>query len=179
MKQKLFTFFLALVASASTIYASDTAVDGIWYDFDSSTKTASVTYQGSSSGSYSKEYAGSVTIPETVIYNGTTYSVTSIGGFAFNNCSSLTSITIPNSVTSIGSSAFSNCSSLTSVTIPNSVTSIGSSAFSKCSSLTSITIPNSVTSIGIYAFGYCSSLTSVVWNAENCADVPSLFYGSS
>ena len=88
-------------------------------------------------------------------------SITSIGYYAFSSCSSLTSITIPNSVTSIGGSAFSDCSSLTSINIPNSVTSIGGGAFSSCSSLTSITIPNSVTSIGDVAFYYCSSLTSV------------------
>ena len=88
-------------------------------------------------------------------------SVTSIGGWAFQSCSSLTSVTIPNSVTSIGEYAFSDCSSLTSVTIPNSVTSIGECAFYGCTSLTSITIPNSVTSIGMYAFSDCSSLTSV------------------
>ena len=76
------------------------------------------------------------TIPETVTYNGTIYSVTSIGDQAFDNCSSLTSITIPNSVTSIGYAAFRNCYSLTSVTIPNSVTSIGSSAFNGCDALT-------------------------------------------
>ena len=83
-------------------------------------------------------------------YNG--IKVTSIGDRAFSNCSSLTSVTIPDGVTSIGSSAFSSCYSLTSVTIPDSVTSIGSYAFSGCSSLTSITIPNSVTSIGGSAF---------------------------
>ena len=80
---------------------------------------------------------------------------------AFEDCSSLTSITIPNSVTSIGRAAFSNCSKLTSITIPNSVTSIGDEAFDECSSLTSITIPNSVTSIGYRAFKDCSSLTSI------------------
>ena len=88
-------------------------------------------------------------------------SVTSIGYYAFSNCSGLTSITIPNSVTSIGYNAFSGCSSLTSVTIGNSVTSIGNYAFSGCSSLTSVTIGNSVTSIGEYAFYNCSSLTSI------------------
>ena len=88
-------------------------------------------------------------------------SVTSIGGSAFERCSSLTSINIPNSVTSIGRSAFENCSSLTSINIPNSVTSIGRSAFENCSSLTSINIPNSVTSIGLSAFENCSSLTSI------------------
>ena len=84
-----------------------------------------------------------------------------IADYAFEYCSSLTSITIPNSVTSIGSSAFSSCTSLTSITIPSSVTSIGDRAFYSCSSLTSIIIPNSVTSIGNGAFRYCSSLTSI------------------
>ena len=79
-------------------------------------------------------------------------SITEIGKHAFNGCNRLTSITIPNSVTSIGSSAFSNCDSLTSVTIPNSVTSIGNDAFYSCDGLTSVTIPDSVTSIGKYAF---------------------------
>ena len=107
------------------------------------------------------KYSGDITIPSSVTYNGITYAVTGIGYQAFDNCSSLTSVTIPSSVTSIGSDAFSFCSSLTSVTIPSSVTSIGVHAFSGCSSLTSVTIPNSVTSIGGGAFSHCSSLTSV------------------
>ena len=109
-----------------------------------------------------------------------------IPGYAFSNCSSLTSITIGNNVTSIGAYAFSYCSSLTSITIPGSVTSIGDSAFSYCSSLTSITIPGSVTSIGDYAFSYCSSLTSItipgsVTSIDNfafydCSSLTSVFY---
>ena len=75
---------------------------------------------------------------------------------------------IPNSVTSIGEFAFSDCSGLTSVAIPNSVTSIGESAFARCSGLTSVTIPNSVTSIGSWTFYGCSGLTSVTFNAEKC-----------
>jgi hypothetical protein len=100
---------------------------------------------------------GAVTIPST--NNG--LPVTSIGFGAFQYCTSLTSVTIPNSVTSIGNVAFYGCNSLTSVTIPNSVTSIGTQAFSYCSSLTSVTIGNSVTSIGEGAFDSCTRLTSV------------------
>ena len=66
-------------------------------------------------------------------------SVTSIGNYAFQGCSSLTSVTIPDSVTTIGEYAFCNCDSLTSVTIGNSVTTIGEQAFNDCFSLTSIT----------------------------------------
>ena len=104
---------------------------------------------------------GDVVIPSSLEYNGTTYSVTSIGSSAFSYCSGLTSVTIPNSVTFIGSSAFRECSGLTSVSIPNSVTSIGNSAFYYCIGLTSVNIPNSVTSIENWAFSYCSGLTSV------------------
>ena len=134
--------FLALIVSTSAIYASDTQVDSIWYDFDSSTLTASVTYQGSTSNSYNGEYSGSVIIPETVTYNGATYSVTSIGDRAFVNCSSLTSVTIPNSVTSIGYRAFINCSSLTSVTCEaENPPTVGSDAFSNVSKSIPVYVP--------------------------------------
>ena len=111
-------------------------------------------------------------------------SVTTIGEYAFSNCSSLTSVTIPNSVTTIKEYAFSNCSSLTSVTIPNSVTTIGDNAFNGCSSLTSVTIPNSVTTIGGWAFSDCSSITSVTipnsvttireYTFDNCSSLTSV-----
>ena len=88
-------------------------------------------------------------------------TVTSIGQYAFEYCSGLTSITIPNSVTSIGEWAFFICKSLSSVIIPNSVTSIGAFAFSGCYSLYSITIPSSVKTIEEYTFSECGSLRSV------------------
>ena len=107
------------------------------------------------------EYFGSIEIPSSVIYNGNTYSVTSIGDNAFNFAYDLTSITIPNSITSIGNDVFSYCYSLTSITIPNSVTSIGSNVFEGCSGLTSIIISNSISSINDFAFAYCDGLTSI------------------
>ena len=87
--------------------------------------------------------------------------VKTIGDYAFRYCTGLTSIEIPDSVTSIGSYAFRGCTGLTSITIHDSVTSIGSCAFQGCTGLTNISIPDSVTSIDSYAFSYCTGLTSI------------------
>ena len=113
-------------------------------------------------------FTGLTAIGSNAFYHCTSLSsitipntVTSIGDFAFSQCTGLTSLTIPNSVTSIGDNAFSGCTCLTSLTIPNSVTSIGEAAFANCEGLTSLTIGNSVTSIGRFAFFCCSSVTSL------------------
>ena len=89
-------------------------------------------------------------------------SVTSIGNYAFYNCSSLSSIVIPDGVTSIGNYAFASCYNLSSIVIPDGVTSIGNYAFQYCNILSSIVIPDGVTSIGNYAFNYCYNLSSIV-----------------
>ncbi len=98
-------------------------------------------------------------------------SVTSIGRFAFCNCSGLTSISIPKYVTSIGDNAFSSCSELKSVTIPNNVETIGSSAFANCSEMQSVTIGSNVKSIGTNAFYGCGSLTDLYCKAIIVPDV--------
>jgi len=105
--------------------------------------------------------SGEIVIPATVTTDFVTYSVTSIGNNAFQNCTGLTSVSIPNSVTNIGNFAFVACYNLTSVTISNSVTNIGNHAFRSCTNLTAVTIPNSVTNIGNNAFQNCTGVTSV------------------
>ena len=183
---------VVLFLSSIPISAHDFEVDGIYYKIiDKWGRTVKVTYQGNSFTEYSNEYTGSVTLPSIVTYNDVTYSVTSIGDYAFRSCTGLTSVTIPNSVTEIGYYAFGSCTGLTSITIgnsvnsigeyafnccssllsiiiPNSVTSIGDGAFCGCTGLTSVTIPNSVTEIGYYAFGSCTGLTSItIGNSVN------------
>ena len=156
MKRNLLLILVALLPMVASAY--DAKIDGIYYNF--SGNEATVTYQ-KQNYPHTSDYSDSVVIPESVTYEGKTYSVTSIGDYAFQYCTGVTSVTIPNSVTSIGDYAFHYCSGLTSITIPNSVLSIGEKAFSGCSGLTSVAIPNSVTSIGISAFDGCNSLTSV------------------
>ena len=144
-------------------FAEDAVIDGIKYSLNDKTSEAKVVpnYYNENIFDSQKKYSGDITIPETVDYAGKTYSVTSIGEYAFYNCKDLTSVNIPNSVTAIESSAFESCSSLASITIPNSVTTIGDEVFSGCTGLTSVTIPNSVTTIGDEVFISCTGLTSV------------------
>ena len=175
IRSALLLILLLFSSFSALALAYGCKVDGIYYDITPANRTASVTRVS---------YSGGVIIPETIAFDGTTYSVTSIGDGAFANHSGLTSVTIPNSVTSIGNYAFFNCSGLTSVTIPNSVTTIGEfafaycsgltsvifnaekctkmiSAFSDCTNLTSLTIGDKVTIIPNFAFPHCSKLTSV------------------
>ena len=155
---KEFCILALLLSVALSGYAYSFSVDGVYYSENSDGKTVYVTYKTTSYNSYS----GSVVIPSTVTYSGTTYSVTSIGSYAFRGCSGLTSVTIPNSVTSIGMEAFEYCSGLTSVNIPNSVTSIGWDAFNSCSSLKTVVFGSGLKEIGSNAFYNCS-LAKTFW----------------
>jgi hypothetical protein len=156
--KKLILLFAALCITAS-IWAYDFTVNGIYYNITASTSpyTAAVTIATDNANSYS----GSVTIPSLVTSGGISYSVSSIGDYAFAKSTGLTSVTIPSSVISIGSYAFYSCSGLTSVTIPTSVTSIKPWAFLSCYGLSDVTIPASVDSIGDGAFWGCIDLETV------------------
>ena len=144
MKTKLFSLLVALSA-ISNLFAYNFKYGDLYYS-TTSNSTVSVIWQ---KGYSVDNYKGliSATIPDAVTYKGTTYMVTSISHRAFLNCTSLTSITIPNSVTSIGECAFDGCKGLTSITIPNGVTSIEGGVFNSC-----------------------KGITTVVWNAKFCND---------
>ena len=172
-------------------------VDGIYYNFDHSTLTASVTNIGYGQDfPASDSYSGSITIPSTVVFDGTSYIVTSIGysNFghgAFESNGGLTSVTIPNSVTSIGERAFSGCTGLNKAEFA-SVESLCNMSFGNYESnplcyahhlyingkeVTDLAIPNSVTSIGSSAFSGCSGLTSVTIPNSVTSIGEDAFYG--
>ncbi|MBR5644798.1 MAG: leucine-rich repeat domain-containing protein [Salinivirgaceae bacterium] len=176
--------FSAVCSSGQTLY----------YKIKSETEVE-VTYPKKSGADYYSGYtkpSGNMVIPDAVTNpesKGTTYTVTSIGGSAFESCIGLTEVVIPYSVTSIGPQAIRDCSGLTSVIIGNSVKSIGSQAFFRCSNLISATIPNSVTSIDNSAFAECSGLTSVTignsvtsigdYAFQNCSGLTSVTISNS
>ena len=164
MRKKLFTFLLSIVASVGAMLSQNVQIGDLYYDLNDFDQTASVV--GSSKTS------GDLIIPASVTYNDVEYTVLSIEDGAFEEYSSLTSVTIGNSVTVIGYRSFWGCTGLTSIEIPNSVTWIGSAAFQECRSLISVTIPNSVTYIGGGAFDgilnvdYSGTATGSPWGAR-------------
>ena len=186
MKKLLLSLISLLLAFNAIAQSYDFTEGGLGYKVTSSTPPEI------SVGKIDNEITGLVTIPATVEYGGTTYTVTSIRDDAFEHTTGLTSISIPNSITSIGERAFYYCTELTSVYIPNTIkvlgnnafqycsnlesisfeensnlTNIGDYAFQHCSSLSSITIPKNVTRLGSYAFGSCGALTTVVFEENS------------
>ncbi len=191
---KMKTKLMMMVAAVAVVFGAwaDTAtVGGYTWTYRINGDTAEI-YGSRNSGSYygytpcvSPKPTGAVTIPSTL--GGK--PVTSIGDYAFYECSGLTSVTIPSSVTSLGDGAFEGCSGLKRLSIPTSVKSVGLHAFYDCWSLTSVTIPASVTSMGSGAFLRCIGLTNVtidegatrIWDCmfQDCSGLMSVTIPSS
>ena len=182
--RKLFSLFVALLATTA-LWAYSFQSGDLYYKITSDSEPYAVEVTHNNYETYN---FNTIDIPETIVYEGITYSVTGIGEEAFNS-SSLASIVIPNSITYIGERAF-YMSQLTSVQIPNSVIRInygafelcgalesiklgeninfiGAGAFAECHNLTSIEIPKNVETIGNYVFYLCGNLTSISVDAQN------------
>ncbi len=164
MRKLLFLFFLTILPLAAS--ADDVLIDGIWYSLSSSNGVNTACIKD-----VPDDCTGDIVIPESVTYKEVTYSVTSIENYAFDYCSSLTSVTIPNSVTSIGYGVFRDCCSLISINVvegnikydsrENCNAIIETSSNSLIAGCKYSKIPNSVTCIGNEAFEFCSGLTSI------------------
>lgn len=176
MKKQLL-LLLVLILLPMVARANEVEIDGIYYNLITKANSAEVIKPKDKSN-------GSVVIPESILFEGVSYTVTALDKYSFYACGFLTSITLPNtlkdirefafygcrnltdvklsnSLTHIGEAAFMQCYALTTITIPNSVTKIDSYIFRECTNLKTITIPNSVTFIGGAAFDGCTSLTSI------------------
>jgi len=172
-KQVFFIVMMLLLPLVASAY--DAQVGGIYYDFNTSNGTATVTYYAFFSEDNASVYSGDVVIPDKVIYNGVTYKVTAIGGAAFAYCTYLTSVTIPSSITIMNANAFMGCYGLTAVYISdleawlNISFNYGDSTplyrahhlFLNGTEIKEVVIPSSMTKINDYVFYGCSGLTSV------------------
>ena len=141
----------------------DFVLDGVYYKItDSTNKTVAVVRALNEQNFNSTDYVGTVDIPSTVNYGGSTYTVTRIDDYAFYYNKQLREVYLPQTVTTIGERAFYGCESLAVLAFSEGLTEIGPYSISLCRSLTSLTLPETLNSIGEYAFYSCSGLTQVI-----------------
>lgn len=154
-------FLIAMLATFSgMLHAYDVEVEGICYNL-MGTRRATVTHRGDWSQS-STSYAGDIVIPEQFVYNGNTYSVTSVGENAFAGCDELTSVSLPSTIKALSACAFLGCTNLRQVTLPSTIQAIASCAFTGCTSLQQISLPRQAELVDTLTLYCCSSLKSLV-----------------
>ena len=152
---------IAFTLLFTAINAQTFEFDGLQYSIiDSETKDVEVTKN-------IKQHSANIIIPETVNYEGVTYTVKFIGAGAFGYNNQITSVSLPGSIEIIRKRAFMDCNGLTSINLPENLKTIYEKAFSGCTRLTSIRIPKSVTGIKPDAFNYCFSLDSITVEEGN------------
>lgn len=161
--KKLFLLLITAISAfcfSTSALAYDCEVDGIYYYRTSATELE-VACKVLSDQNRSA-YTGSVTIPSTVTYMGKTFNVTSIGEYAFRDCTSLTNVTIPSSIREIKSYAFYNCTSLNAITLPAGLTELGMGTFEGCTALSQMSIPAGIPAVEDELFFGCTALKAVV-----------------
>ena len=199
MRTKLFTLLFAMLVASVMMADAEiikrVQIGSFYYNLDTDNKTAEVTNGTTNVSQSVYPNLVSANIPESITYQGDTYSVTSIGAHAFNDCSSLTYVTIPESVTTIGYGAFFSCKELKSVNLPNSVVNIGDDVFKYCDKLNravynthifahlpqtysvEYTIPNGIEIIAGGAFYNCQEVPSIIMPNSVTRIGSSVFYG--
>ena len=177
MKHLLSFFVLLLTALETSAY--DVEVDGLYYNLNSETLTATLTAKSTGSSANAEAYIGDIVVPESITVEDVNYTVTGVASRTFYSCDQLTSVVFPSTVTTLGTYIFNSCKSLTSCTLPEGITTIPTATFISCTSLTDVNIPSSVDSIGISAFCACKALKNVTLPNTLHKILESAFYGCS
>lgn len=177
IKKQLLLLVMILLPMLASADKSGTCGNNLKWVYNEGTKTLTISGSGlmtyyDNSTYYSPWYSFRQSIEHLIIEEG----VTVIGYNAFNGCSALTSVSLPNSLLSIGKSAFRACSNLASIIIPNNVTDIEDMAFDGCMAFTSLTIPANVVRIGSSAFKDCIGITSLNVSCDNLKSIGSKIF---
>lgn len=160
MKQTLSLFLLFFTALFASAY--DVEVDGLYYNLDTKTNTATLTAKSTSYSTNAEAFIGDIIVPETITVNDVVYTVTAVDSRTFASCDKLTSIVFPATITNIGTYLFNNCKGLTKCQLPDGIDIIPTCTFNNCVKLTEIVLPTTLTEISNTAFYGCSALKELV-----------------